>query len=302
MFVRICERCKRVFEAAVANKRFCGPTCFTEHRKEYGAKNIESRTVTRTCRQCKKPYRRVYDKSGFCTISCGSRWNAEHGLFDAWKNSSLGKRSGRNVPCNECGKTLYIVEHQFEQELHFCDMKCKGHYFGKQFAGSGNPMFGRKLSEQALIKQKRTLLQNHGVTNAFFLSKHRTVSKAQQEILDHLSSSVPSAQFEGEKLFHSGAHKYFIDIFSEQAKMVIEYNGDYWHCNPTKFSGSFFHPKKHKHAEQIWAEDLERLNVMQQKGYHTVTVWESEYSSDGQNVLRRLTESALSCSKRDASG
>ena len=163
-------------------------------------------------------------------------------------------------------------------------------------------MFGRKLSVQSLEKQKRTLLQNHGVTNAFFLSKHRTVSKAQQEILDHLSSSVPSAKFEGEKLFHSGAHKYFIDVFSEQAKMIVEYNGDYWHCNPSGYSGSFFHPKKRKPAEQIWREDAERMNVMQQKGYHTITVWESEYCSDKQGVLRRLTASALSCSKRDASG
>ncbi len=197
---------------------------------------------------------------------------------------------------------LYIVEHQFEQELHFCDTKCKGLYFGKQFTGTGNPMFGRKLSELSLQKQRRTLLQNHGVTNAFFLSKHRTVSKAQQEILDHLSGSVPTAQFEGEKLFHSGAHKYFIDVFSEPAKMVVEYNGDYWHCNPMMYSGSFFHSKKQKTAEQIWAEDAQRLSVMEQKGYHAVTVWESEYRSDKQNVLKRLTMNALSCSQRCASG
>lgn len=302
MFVRICERCKKQFEAKVANKRFCGPTCFAEHRKEYGAQNIESRKVERACRQCKKTYRRVYEKKGFCSISCGSKWNIEHGIFDAWTGSQRGKRSGKHVHCDECGKKLYIAKHQFSQELHFCDRKCKGKYLGRQFMGPGNPMFGRKHSEGALAKSKRTLLQNHGVTNAFFLSKHRTMSKAQQEILDHLSSSVPAAQFEGEKLFLSGAHKYFIDIFSDQAKMIVEFNGDYWHCNPTKFSGSFFHPKKRKYAEQIWADDAERLSVMRQKGYHTITVWESEYYSDKQGVLQRLTESALSCSKRDANG
>lgn len=302
MFARTCEKCHKQFEARVANKRFCGPRCFAEHRKAYGQQNIESRKVERRCRQCGEVYRRVYEKSGFCSISCGSKWNAEHGFFDSWKQSSLGKRSGQNVPCNECGTQLYIVEHQFEQELHFCDMKCKGLYFGKQYTGSGNPMFGRKLSEQALIKQKRTLLQNHGVTNAFFLSKHRTVSKAQQEILDHLSSSVPAARFEGEKLFHSGACRYFIDIFSKEAKMIVEYNGDYWHCNPTKYSGSFFHPKKRKTAEQIWQEDNERMRVLKEKGYHTFTVWEGEYCRDRHGVLKRLTESALSCSQGNASG
>lgn len=302
MFVRTCERCQQSFEAAVANKRFCGPTCFAEHRKEYGAKNIESRKVERTCKQCGKTYRRVYEKSGFCTISCGAKWNIEHGVFDAWVGSQRGRRSGKNVPCNECGRSLYVVAHQFSQELHFCNLKCKGKYFGRRFTGSGNPMFGRKNSEEALVKSRRTLLQNHGVTNAFFLSKHRTVSKAQQEILDHLSSSVPVAQFEGEKMFHSGTHKYFIDIFSDQAKMIVEFNGDYWHCNPSTYSGSFFHPRKKKYAEQIWAEDAERMKVMRQKGYLPITVWESEYCSDKQGVLKRLTETALSCSRNNASG
>jgi len=302
MFVRVCECCKQTFEAKVANKRFCKPECFAQHRKAYGIKNIESRKVERVCRQCRKAYRRVYAKSGFCSISCGSKWNMEHGVFDAWKTSQLGKRSGKYVPCNECSKALYTVEHQFKQELHFCDRKCKGRYDSKQYAGVGNPMFGRMLSDRSLEKQKRTLLQNHGVTNAFFLSKHRTISKAQREILDHLSSSLPSAAFEGEKLFHSGTHKYFIDIFSEKAKMVIEYNGDYWHCNPSQFSGSFFHPRKHKHAEQIWAEDAERMRVMQQKGYHTVTVWESEYCSDKQNVLDKLIETAKQLSNKVKKG
>lgn len=302
MFVRVCECCKQVFEAKVANKRFCKPECFAEHRKAYGIKNIESRKVTRTCRQCGQLYSRVYEKSGFCTIACGSKWNIKHGVSDAWTGSQRGKRSGKHVPCNECSKPLYVVEHQFKQEHHFCDRKCKGRYFGKQFIGNGNPMFGRKNSEEALTKSRRTLLQNHGVTNAFFLSKHRTVSKAQQDILSHLTGSVPQAHFEGEKLFQSGTHRYFIDIFSENVKMVVEYNGDYWHCNPSQYSGSFFHPKKMKTAEQIWIEDASRMSVIKEKGYHTFTVWESEYRTDRRGVLTRLVETALSCSKRDASG
>jgi len=296
MFERTCERCRKQFEAKVANKRFCGPDCFAEHRKAYGQHNLESRKVERKCRQCGEPYRRVYEKSGFCSIACGSKWNVDHGAFDAWKASNLGKRSGKDVSCDECGAQLYIVEHQFEQERHFCDLKCKGKYFGKQYTGSGNPMFGRKLSERALAKQKRSLLQNHGVTNAFFLSKHRRVSRAQQEILDHLQKTFPRKKFVGEKLFVSGSHKYFIDIFSGPLKTVVEFNGDYWHCNPTMHSGSFVHPRKHKTAEQIWEEDRQRLDVLSSKGYHTFVVWEKDYKADREGTLSRLTESVLSCS------
>lgn len=302
MFARTCEVCQNPFEAKVANKRLCGLECFAVHRKRYGERNIESRKVERTCRQCGGTYRRVYQKSGFCSIACGAKWNIERGVSRSWTQSQLGRRSGRDVPCVECGKTCYIVEHQFEQDLHFCDKKCKGRHFSKVFSGSGNPMFGRKLSVLSLAKQKRTLLQNHGVTNAFFLSKHRTVSKAQREILNHLSGSVPQAAFECEKLFHSGTHRYFVDIFSETAKMVIEFNGDYWHCNPATHSASYVHHRKRKTAQQIWHEDAARAHVFLEKGYHTVTVWESEYSRDKRGVLNRLTESAVSRSYGCVSG
>src|SRR3990167_11309067 len=135
MFVRVCECCKQTFEAKVANKRFCKPECFAKHRRAHGVKNLASRMVVRICRQCKQPYKRVYEKSGFCTISCGAKWNIEHGVSDAWTGSQRGKRSGKHVLCNECGKSIYIVEHQFKQEHHLCNMKCKGRYFGKQFIG-----------------------------------------------------------------------------------------------------------------------------------------------------------------------
>lgn len=301
MTTRVCKRCNREFEAKTA-KRFCGLECFSAHRKAYGRRHIESRKVERKCRQCGGSYRRVYEKQGFCSIACGSKWNIEHGVSKPWTQSQLGKRSGRDVPCVECGKTCYIVEHQFDQDLHFCNKKCKGRHFSQVFSGSGNPMFGRKLSELSLAKQKRTLLQNHGVTNAFFLSKHRTVSKAQQEILDHLSGSVPAAGFEGERFFHSGTYRYFIDIFSETAKMVVEFNGDYWHCNPLTYSGSFFHPKKRKTAEEIWRTDAERTHVLSQKGYRVFSVWENEYCRDKRGVLDRLTKIALSCSYGHVSG
>ena len=163
-------------------------------------------------------------------------------------------------------------------------------------------MFGRRLSEESLAKQKRTLLQNHGVTNAYFLSKHRTVSKAQGEILSHMTGTLPGFNFEGEKFFSSGSHRYYIDIFSEPLKMIVEFNGDYWHCNPLYYSASFVHPKKGKTASEIWHEDKKRMTALEENGYRTFTVWENEYSRDRSGVLTRLIETAISCSRVDANG
>ena len=38
--------------------------------------------------------------------------------------------------------------------------------------------------------------------------------------------------------------KYYIDVFIPVKNIAIEYNGDYWHCNPEKYSSEYFHKKK----------------------------------------------------------
>lgn len=295
---RICDFCNDAFNAKVGNQRFCSKKCFDAHRKDYGKRNIESRKVTRQCRQCGNDYRRVYEKSGFCSIACGAKWNIEHGISDAWRLRSNPK-TGFYVKCYACDNYVYVTP-RFDiadPPTKVCSETCESIWRSDMSRGSNNPMYGKKLSEESIAKQQRTLLQNHGVTNAFFLSKHRNVSIAQQEIFNHLSSSLPQLHFESEKCFASGTYKYFIDIFSDDAKMIIEYNGDYWHCNPTLYSGSFYHPKKCKSAQDIWDEDRQRMQILQQKGYQSFTVWESDYNNDKCGVLDRLTKVALSCSK-----
>lgn len=295
---RICVVCGNEFIANTGNQKFCGKTCFDAYRKEYGKRNVASRVVTRMCRQCGQTYRRVYEKSGFCSISCGAKWNIEHGISDNWRLRT-NPRNGFYVKCYACSNLVYVTPRFDPQDppTKVCSEKCESIWRSDMSKGTNNPMYGRFLSDESLAKQKRTLLQNHGVTNAFFLSKHRTTSKAQQEIFNHLSGSLPSLAFESEKCFLSGTYKYFIDIFSEHAKMVVEYNGDYWHCNPAYYSGSFYHPRKQKFAQDIWDEDMQRMQILQQKGYQTFTIWESDYNNDKYDVLDRLTKAALSCSK-----
>lgn len=297
MFEKICLICLNSFQAKVFNKICCSKDCFIKHRKNRSRRSFEKRKVVRFCKHCTKEYVRIHERSGFCSISCSSAWHYKNGTFDAWKNSSLGKRSGKIVYCSECQAEKYITNNQFNQKNFYCNKTCKGLHQRKIFKGYGNPMFGKKLSAAALNKQKMTLFQNHGVTNAYFLSKHRTTSKAQKEIFDFLSKNIADSDFEEEKYFLHGTYRFFIDIFSEAFKTVIEFNGDYWHCNPNLYSASFFHPKKRMFASEIWQNDLERMTILKENGYNTIVIWEKDYKNDKFLILENLKELFLTYSR-----
>ena len=60
-------------------------------------------------------------------------------------------------------------------------------------------------------------------------------------------------------------------------KSLIEFNGDFWHCNPAKYTEDYFHPIKKMTAKAIWAYDEEKTRAAELRGYKVLTVWETVY-------------------------
>jgi very-short-patch-repair endonuclease len=73
--------------------------------------------------------------------------------------------------------------------------------------------------------------------------------------------------------------RYICDIFIEKLNLIIEYNGDYWHCNPKKYDRNYIHPHKKKTAYKIWEEDNIRIDNLRNMGYTLIVIWESEFDS-----------------------
>jgi hypothetical protein len=42
-----------------------------------------------------------------------------------------------------------------------------------------------------------------------------------------------------------------LDIYFPKLNKAIEYNGDYWHCNPNKYEADYFHKKSKLTAKEI---------------------------------------------------
>lgn len=91
------------------------------------------------------------------------------------------------------------------------------------------------------------------------------------------------------KMTTTGYTKYdFVDTYR---KIVIEFNGDYWHANPSKY-----HPNDkldHKCgkivlAKEVWKKDEEKFNLMKDEGYNVIVVWESDYLSNKENMINRI--------------
>lgn len=85
---------------------------------------------------------------------------------------------------------------------------------------------------------------------------------------------------------------YVVDECSENRKIVIEVNGDYWHANPDRYQPDelITYPKRVMSAREVWHRDMRRESRIREAGYRVITLWESDiHSNKHLKVLRSLS-------------
>jgi G:T-mismatch repair DNA endonuclease (very short patch repair protein) len=81
--------------------------------------------------------------------------------------------------------------------------------------------------------------------------------------------------------------KYTVD-FLVNDQYIIECYGDFWHCNPTKYTGSFFNRGVKKTAQEIWERDKKRKEELEKMGYKFLCLWETEINATTKLVSSKI--------------
>ena len=128
-------------------------------------------------------------------------------------------------------------------------------------------------------RTKLSILMKKRIANGELKSFNR--SKPEFEIIKYLENInlkvQPSFIIES-KIF---------DIYIPDLNLLIEYNGDYWHCNPKKYNSTYYNKKKGKTAKEIWEYDKNKLDLAKKYNYNCFVIWESDYKKN-KNIIREL--------------
>lgn len=85
---------------------------------------------------------------------------------------------------------------------------------------------------------------------------------------------------------------YKYDFCNKTKKLIIEFHGDYWHCNPAKFGKDYFNPTTQRYAGDQWERDNRKKQVAEAEGYTVIIVWESDFNK---NILTSHEELIRLC-------
>jgi len=80
------------------------------------------------------------------------------------------------------------------------------------------------------------------------------------------------------------------DFVFKKERKIIEFNGDYWHCNPIKYNKNYFHKYLQMYAWEIWNKDNIKNNAIIQQKYDVLVIWEFDYKKDKEKIIQECVD------------
>lgn len=108
------------------------------------------------------------------------------------------------------------------------------------------------------------------------------ISKGQQELEDALEVFG----FKGNQQIESMN----VDLCNHERKIVVEFNGDAYHCNPKTWKKDQYSTLIKMTAGEKWQKDIARYAVLRKKGYRVIVIWESNWKASKENCINLIRE------------
>lgn len=83
---------------------------------------------------------------------------------------------------------------------------------------------------------------------------------------------------------------YRYDYVDFTKQKIIEYNGDFWHCNPEQYESNHIHKIMNVSASYLWEKERLKIEWFEKRGYEVLVIWDSEYRKYPKQTLEKCIE------------
>lgn len=172
-------------------------------------------------------------------------------------------------------------------------VKDKSHNVRKQWETiKSNPILNersnKRLKELAISNWKNYTDEKRNEIISKWLTK-----KSRSKICDKMKQMMIDFKIEGfesEKMFHG----FCPDEINFADKIIVEFYGDLYHCNPRKYKDSNQYIKAiGRTVEEQWKRDRKRLACFYKHGYTVIIIWEKDFRIDPKKQIQRIKDEII---------
>lgn len=98
------------------------------------------------------------------------------------------------------------------------------------------------------------------------------------------------SELNNEYSYKYGNNYYRYDYTNIEYKKVIEFQGDFWHCNPSIYDNNYYHKVQKKYAYEILEKDLHKKQIAIINNCDILQIWESDYTKNPKQTIERCIQ------------
>ena len=233
------------------------------------------------------------------------------------------------IPCKHCGQSVSTKQYKLKDHKLHGGITCKecwrSHFsesvikFNKSISKEEKRQRGAKA--RALVKisgaeMVRRQWETIRSSPELYAKRQTSTSKATKKIWSELSEEQKNKRIKQLYACHGrqrskGSDKlkqamtdagiydgffseepfcgFIPDEINHEEKIIVEYFGDYYHCNPQKYKNPdvYMSAIKRTVGEQQ-LRDQRRLDCFYKKGYRVIIIWESEFIKNPQLQIEKI--------------
>lgn len=240
-----CENCgKEVYQTKTQYNRAKHHYCSNECQKQFEHKLLFE---DRKCEICGEIFH-VSKKSTqrFCSTDCQGKWQS-------LQTGKLNPRSKRVAcSCDYCDKEIMVVNYKLDKfEHHFCDETCRRNWYSNVFSQN------KDWKEESRKRATNILSDKLIDTNT-----------KPQNIINNLLDSM-NIKYNNEENFVY----YSIDNYLYECNLIIEVMGDFWHCNPQKYT---LDTMREIQKKRVPKDKAKHTYILNNYGVEILYLWESD--------------------------
>lgn len=80
----------------------------------------------------------------------------------------------------------------------------------------------------------------------------------------------------------------FPDVLIEKEKIVIEYNGSFWHGDPNRYSDGDIILHNNIKVKDIWERDSYKKEIYEKLGYKLIVIWSDYFLKNKDECINNI--------------
>jgi very-short-patch-repair endonuclease len=260
-------------------KKFCSQSC----KKQHGVKSLPAKREM-VCQGCHEVFfGNIRKERKFCGTKC----RGLYGYRPNPKNSVIEH-------CNVCGDPVEVQPHRRKRNssgLFFCSAEHANIWQGSEKIGgecevcgksfSRSPSFLRRGKNKFCSNECRYKSKDFETQIGRMVSKQQNAGINKLEKLGYQTLEELGIQYLPQ---HVIGNKFCVDAFIPTLNIVVQFDGDYWHGNKSRF------PKLSPRQEKRVKLDQSQDKYFEACGFWVVRIWESEFKKDIDLVKNKILE------------